>query len=83
VRQFRQSVFASVACVLYFHPISLLLGKQPHDSFLTVLVITGVPSRGYQPSSVGLQKLAPQLLIAADAIVRDSRKTSIFPICKN
>ena len=64
VRQFRQSLFASVACMLYGHLISLLHVKQPHDSFLTVLVITGVPSCGDQPYSVGLQKLTPQHLIA-------------------
>ena len=49
VRQFRQSVFASVACMLYGYPVGLLHVKQPHDSFLTVLVITVVPSRGDQP----------------------------------
>jgi len=64
VRQFRQSVFASVACILYDQPIPLIHVKQPHDSFLTVLVITGLPSRGVQTYSVGLQKLAPQHLIA-------------------
>jgi len=50
--------------MLYGHPIGLLHVKQPRDSFLTVLVITGLLSRGYQPYSVGLQKLAPQQLIA-------------------
>jgi len=50
--------------MLYGHPISLLHVKQPLDSFLTVLGITGVPSRGDQPYSVGLQKLAPQQFIA-------------------
>jgi hypothetical protein len=68
--------------VLYGHPFSLLHLKQPHDSFLTVLVITGVPSRGDQPYSVGLQKLRRNTLFQADAIVRDSRKTSIFRIAK-
>jgi hypothetical protein len=53
------SLLASVACMLYDHPISLLHVKQPHDSFLTVLVIKCVPSRGEQPYSVGLQKLRP------------------------
>ena len=43
--------------MLYDHPISLLHVKQQHDSFLNVLVITGVLSRGDQPYSVGLQKL--------------------------
>jgi hypothetical protein len=38
--------------------------KQPHDSFITVVVIKGVPSLGDQPNSVGLQKIAPQQLIA-------------------
>ena len=66
VRKFRQFVFASVACMLYDHTISLLHVKQPHDMFLTVLVITGLPSRGDQPYSVGLQKRAPQHFIACD-----------------
>jgi len=64
VRQFRQSVLASAACMLYDHPISLLHVKQQHDSFLNVLVITGVLSLGDQPYSVGLQRLTPQELIA-------------------
>jgi len=64
VRQFRQSVFASFACAFYDHTISHLHVKQPHDSFRTVIVVTGVPSRGDQPYSVGLQKLAPQHFIA-------------------
>jgi hypothetical protein len=46
------------------HPIILFHVKQPHDSFLTVLVIKGVPSSGDQPYYVGLQKLKPQHLIA-------------------
>jgi hypothetical protein len=71
VRKFRQSVFAAVACILYGHPISLLHVKQPHDSFITVLVITGVPSRGDQPYSVGLQKLAPKQFIPR---VRDCQR---------
>jgi hypothetical protein len=50
--------------VFYDHPIGLLQVKQPHDSFLTVVVITGVPSRGDQTYRVWLQKLAPQHFIA-------------------
>ena len=46
------------------HPIGLLHVKQPHDSFLTAFIITGLPSRGDQPYSVGIQKLAPQNFIA-------------------
>jgi len=42
------------------HTIGLLRVKQPHDSILTALVITCVPSRGDQPCSFRLQKLAPQ-----------------------
>ena len=50
--------------MFYDHPIGLLHVKQPHDSFLTLLVITGVPSRGDQTYSVLLQKRAPQQFIA-------------------
>jgi hypothetical protein len=50
--------------MIYDHPIMLLHVKQPHDSFLTVLVIKGEPSRRDHPYSVVLQKLAPQHLIA-------------------
>jgi hypothetical protein len=50
--------------MLYGKPISLRHVKQSQDSFLSVLVITGVPSDGEKPYSVGLQKLAPQHLIA-------------------
>ena len=50
--------------MLYGQTISLLHVKQPHVSFLTVLIITGVPSRGDHPYIVGLQKLAPQQFIA-------------------
>jgi hypothetical protein len=50
--------------VLYDHPIGLLHVKQQHDSFLTVLMIIGVPSLGDQTYSVGLQKLAPQHFIS-------------------
>ena len=64
VRQFMQSVLASFACMLYGHPIGLLHDKQPHDSFLTVIVITGVPSRGDHPYSGGFQKPPPQHFIA-------------------
>ena len=45
--------------MLYDHPISLLHVKQPHDTFLSVLVITGLPSRGDLPYGVGIQELAP------------------------
>ena len=83
VRQFRQAVFASVACMLYGHPIGPLHVKQQQDSFLTVLVITGVSSRGDQTYSIGFKNLRRNTLLHADAIIRDSRKTSIFPICKN
>jgi len=38
--------------------------KQPYDSFLTVLVITGIPSPDDQTYSVGLQKIEPQKFIA-------------------
>jgi hypothetical protein len=50
--------------MLYGDPIGLLHVKQPSGSFLTVLVITGVPCRVDQPYSVGLQKFAPQHVIA-------------------
>jgi len=60
-----RSACIRVRCViLYFHPIGLHHVKHPHESFLTVLVITGVPSRGDQTYSVGLHKLAPQQFIA-------------------
>lgn len=64
VWQFRQSVFAFVACMLYYHPIGLQHVKQPHDGFLTVLVIACVTSHVEEPYSVGLRKLAPKHLIA-------------------
>ena len=48
----------------YDEPISLFHVKQPHDSYLTVVVITGLPFRGDQLYSVGLQKLTPQHFIA-------------------
>jgi len=82
VRQFRQSVFVSVAYMFYVHPFDLLHVKQPHVTFLNVLVITVVPSRGVQPYCVGLQKLCRNTLLHADANVRDSRNTFILPICK-
>jgi len=47
-------------CVIYDHPIRMLHVKQPHDSFLTVLVITCVNSRADYSCSVSLQKLAPK-----------------------
>ena len=50
--------------MLYVHPIGQINVKQPHDSFLTVLVVTGEPSNVDQPYNVGLEKLAPQLFIA-------------------
>jgi len=50
--------------MIYDHPIGQLHLKKSHDSFLTVLVITGLPSRGNQPYSVELQKPAPQHIIA-------------------
>jgi len=57
--------------MLYDHPIGQLFVNQPHDSFVTVLVITGVTSNGDQPHGVGLQKLAPQQFIAC---VRDCKR---------
>ena len=60
---FRQYIFASVACELYVNPIGLLYVKQSHDSFLIVLVITGVPYCGNQTYIVGHEKLAPQQFI--------------------
>jgi len=65
VGEFRQSVFASGAYMLYDHHISLLHVKQPHSRFLAVLVITVVLSRGDQPFSLGLQKRPPQHFIAS------------------
>jgi len=50
--------------MLYDHPNSLLLVKHPHDKFLTVLVITGVPSRADQPYCDGHKKVVPQHFIA-------------------
>jgi len=52
--------------MLYDHPIGQLNVKQTHDSFLTVLVITGVPSCRDQTYSVGLHKLTPQHIIAIE-----------------
>ena len=77
VGSFRQPVFASVASVLYDHPICLLHVKQPHGNFLTVLVITDVPSRGDQTLLSGFKNLRSNTLLHADAIVRDSRETSV------
>jgi hypothetical protein len=50
--------------MLYDHPITLLYVKQLHDSFISLLVITGVSSRVDQPYSVRLQKHAPQQFVA-------------------
>jgi len=69
--------------MLYDHPISLLHLKNPHDIFIAVLVITGVPSRGDQPYSAGLQKHMAQQFIA---LARDSQgleKNLNVSICKN
>jgi len=54
---------------------------QLHDSFLTVLVITCLPSRGDQTYSVLLQKLAPQHFISR---VRDRQglEENLNPICR-
>jgi hypothetical protein len=58
----------------FFHLFGLLHFKQPNDSFLTLLVIKGVPSRGDQTYSVGLQNLAPQHFIARG---RDSQRLEL------
>jgi len=40
--------------------------EEPHDSFLSLLVITGVPYLGDQPYNVGLQEIAPQHFISRE-----------------
>ena len=39
LRQFRQTLFAFVAYMIFGQPIGLLQVKQPHDSFLTYLLL--------------------------------------------
>jgi hypothetical protein len=63
--------------MLYDHPIGLLHVKHPHDSRLTVLVITGLPSLGYQPYSVGLQKHVPQHFISRGRDCQGLEKTPV------
>jgi hypothetical protein len=61
--------------MIYEHPVGLFHVKQPHDSFLTVHVITCVSSLEDQTYSVGLKKMHPNNLLHVDAIVRYFRKT--------
>ena len=68
--------------MLFGQLFGLLHVKEPHDSFLTVLVITGVNSLVDQRYSFGLKNLRRNTLLQADAIVKDWWKTSIFAISK-
>ena len=68
--------------MLYDQPISLLHVKQPLDSILTVLVITGVPSRGIIPIVSGFKTCAQQF-IACGLDCQGFGRTSMFQICKD
>jgi len=54
--QFWQFVLTAFAGVHYIHPVRLFHMQQPHQGFLAILVITGVPSSGYESHSVGLKE---------------------------
>ena len=80
VRYFGQSVLASIACVRYLHSVSLLHEKQPHHCLLNVHMYLPIV---VNPTRSGFPNLQSKTLLHADAIVTDSRYTSMFPICKN
>ena len=83
VGQFGYFVLATVATVHYLYTVLLLHMQQPHRRLLTVLFVTRIPSSRNKAYSIGLQETFRRILLHAEAIVIDSRKTSKFPICMN
>ena len=67
----------------YLLPVSLFHRQEPHQCFLTIVVVTSVLPGRYESNSVGLLKRLRKILLQTDATVIDSRNISIFPMCMN